>query len=67
MNNRRGLGLKANMFFLNNKAFLLMVLMAIASFVLTKGLAVTPYNLSGIARQIAVRAIVSSGYTIILG
>ena len=67
MKNQKGVGLRINMFFLNNKAFLLMVLMAAVSVILTNGLAVTPYNLSGIARQIAVLAIVSIGYTVILG
>lgn len=67
MKSQKGFALKVNIFFLNNKAFLLMLLMAVVSIVLTQGLAITPYNLSGIARQIAVLAIVSIGYTVILG
>lgn len=54
------------LFVLNNKAFLLMILVLILSVVLTGGMSVTGYNIAGIMRQISVLAIISIGFTIIL-
>lgn len=55
------------LFILNNKAFILMIIVMILSVFLTKGMSATGYNIAGIMRQIAVLAIISIGFTVILG
>lgn len=53
-------------FVLNNKAFLLMILMMFCSAIMTQGMSTTSYNIAGVMRQISVLAIISVGFTLIL-
>ena len=52
---------------LNNKAIILTLLMLLVSVILTKGTALGSNNIAGVMRQISVLAIISIGYTILLG
>lgn len=54
------------MFVLNNKALLLMLMVAVLSVILTKGMSISAVNISGIARQISVSAIISIGITVLM-
>ena len=62
---KRGGANKLTLFLLNNKALLLMLLIALVAAVSTGGLFVRINNIDNVTRQVAVLAIVGIGYTII--
>ena len=64
---KRGGANKLTLFLLNNKALLLMLLIALVAAVSTGGLFVRINNIDNVTRQVAVLAIVGIGYTIYLG
>jgi len=66
MKKAKGNGTSILMFLLNNKAMLLMILVAIFATVFTGGLFVRSQNIDNVTRQVSVLAIVAIGYTIVV-
>ncbi len=66
MKKAKGNGTNVLMFLLNNKAMLLMILVAVFAAVFTGGLFVSSRNIDNVTRQVSVLAIVAIGYTIVV-